>query len=73
MARWLSLNWGVLPILYPDEVADKGKIDFGIERALELGYVKAGDIIVATAGQNQLAGGTDLIRVITLGENGSYT
>lgn len=73
VARWLSLNWGVMPILYPDERADKGKIEFGIERALELGYVKAGDIIVATAGQNQSAGGTDMIRVITVGEGGSYT
>ncbi|MGB5443497.1 MAG: pyruvate kinase [Gammaproteobacteria bacterium] len=73
VARWLSLNWGVLPILYPDERTDKSKIEYGIDRALELGYIKAGDIIVATAGQSQLAGGTDMIRVITVGENGSYT
>jgi len=67
------LNWGVLPILYPSARTDEEKIQFGIERALELGYVKAGDIIVATAGQSQTAGGTNLIRVITVGEGGRYT
>jgi len=29
-------------------------------------HVGAGDILVVTAGQHQKAGGTDLIRVITL-------
>jgi len=73
VARLLCLNWGVLPILYPSARTDEEKIQFGIERALELGYVKAGDIIVATAGQSQTAGGTNLIRVITVGEGGRYT
>jgi len=40
---------------------------------MALGYVKVGDVIVATAGQSQAAGGTDLIRVITVGEGGSYS
>ena len=72
VARWLSMNWGVLPILYPDERTDKGKIEFGIDRALELGYIKAGDTVVATAGQRQAAGGTDMIRVIRIGEDGTF-
>ncbi len=67
VARRLSMNWGVLPILYSGERSDLAKIDFGIERAMALGYVRSGDIIVATAGHWQKAGGTDLIRVITLG------
>jgi len=66
VARRLSMNWGVLPILYSGERSDEAKIEFGIERAKELGYLRSGDIIVATAGHRQLAGGTDLIRVITL-------
>ncbi len=66
VARRLAMNWGVLPILYTGERSDEAKIEFGIERARQLGYVRSGDIIVATAGHRQKAGGTDLIRVITL-------
>jgi pyruvate kinase len=64
VARWLCMNWGVLPILYPGERTDLEKIKFGIERAMQLGYVRNGDIIIATAGHREKAGGTDLIRVI---------
>jgi pyruvate kinase len=67
VARKLSMNWGVIPILYEGARSDEAKIEFAIERARALGYVSAGDIIVATAGHRQEAGGTDLIRVITLG------
>jgi pyruvate kinase len=66
VARKLAMNWGVLPILYSGERSDEAKIEFGIERARQLGYVRSGDIIIATAGHRQKAGGTDLIRVITL-------
>ena len=64
VARWLCMNWGVHPILFPGERTDLEKIKFGIERAMQLGYVKHGDIIIATAGHREKAGGTDLIRVI---------
>jgi len=67
VARRLAMNWGVLPILYSGDASDLSKIDFGIERAAKLGYIRSGDIIIATAGHWQKAGGTDLIRVITLG------
>ena len=66
VARRLAMNWGVLPILYTGEWSDEAKVEFGIERARQLGYIRSGDIIVATAGHRQKAGGTDLIRVITL-------
>jgi pyruvate kinase len=66
VARRLSMNWGVLPILYNDEPTDEARIEFGIKRAKQLGYVRTGDVIVATAGQGQKAGGTDMIRVMTL-------
>ncbi len=66
VARRLCMNWGVLPILYPGEPADAAKIEFGIERAKELGYLRPGDIIIATAGSSQESGRTDRIRVITL-------
>jgi pyruvate kinase len=66
VARRLSMNWGVLPILFRGARSDDEKIEFGIQRAKELGYLRVGDIIVATAGHRQQAGGTDLIRVMTL-------
>ncbi len=66
VARRLSMNWGVIPLLFTGARSDESKIDFAVDRAKQLGYLRAGDIIVATAGYRQQAGGTDLIRVITL-------
>jgi pyruvate kinase len=66
VARKLAINWGVIPVLYEGEPTDNARIAFAIARARELLNVGAGDILVVTAGQHQKAGGTDLIRVITL-------
>jgi pyruvate kinase len=66
VARKLSMNWGVIPLLYKGEPSDDARIRFATDRARELGYVRNGDIVIATAGQHQRAGGTDLIRVITV-------
>ncbi len=66
VTRKLSMNWGVIPILYEGEPSDRARIAFAINRGRELGYLQVGDIVVSTAGHHQTAGGTDLIRVITL-------
>lgn len=66
VARKLAMNWGVLPILYSKEPSDEARIRIAMMRAKELGYVKKGDTIIVTAGQNQSHGGTDLIRVMTI-------
>jgi pyruvate kinase len=66
VARKLSMNWGVIPLLYNGEPSDDARIEFATRRASELGYVDNNDIVIATAGQHQRAGGTDLIRVITV-------
>ncbi len=66
VSRRLCMNWGVRPMLYSGERTDEAKIEFALERARELGYVHAGDVVVATAGYHQKPGGTDLIRVITV-------
>ena len=66
VVRKLSMNWGVLPLRYDGEPTDNARIEFGIARARELLAVSARDILVVAAGQHQKAGGTDLIRVITL-------
>jgi len=66
VARKLSMNWGVIPMLYEGQPTDRERLGFAIEQARARGYLKAGDIVVSTSGHHQQAGGTDLIRVITL-------
>jgi pyruvate kinase len=67
-ARRLAMNWGVIPLLCEGKRTDEAKIAFAVTQAGALGYVGPGDVVVATAGHKQQAGGTDLLRVITLGE-----
>lgn len=66
VTRRLCMNWGVLPIQYAGERSDEEKVAIGIERAKALGYLRSGDTVVATAGQSERAGGTNVIRVIEL-------
>jgi pyruvate kinase len=53
-------------VLYEGEPSDRARIAFAINEGRKLGYLQSGDIVVSTAGHHQTAGGTDLIRVITL-------
>ncbi len=66
VARKLCLNWGVIPVLYNGEPSDRARLAFAVEHGKALGYLRDGDIVIATAGHHQTAGGTDLIRVITM-------
>ncbi|SEM88215.1 pyruvate kinase [Nitrosomonas marina] len=64
VARRLSMNWGVIPLLCEEGSDDSAKLEFAINRAKKLGYIKAGDVVVVTAGTQHRVGGTDLIRVL---------
>jgi len=66
VVRRLCMNWGVMPMLYEGGNDDKAKLDFALNRAKELGYIRSGDVVVVTAGYQQQAGSTDLIRVLTV-------
>jgi pyruvate kinase len=66
VARKLCMNWGVIPVLYQGEPSDFARIDFAINKAREIAYADSGNTLIVTAGHHQQAGGTDLIRVITL-------
>jgi pyruvate kinase len=66
VARKLCMNWGVIPVLYQGEPSDLARIDFAIKKAREIAYADSGNTLIVTAGHHQQAGGTDLIRVITL-------
>ena len=62
----LAMNWGVLPMLYQGDGDDEDKIQFAIDNARQLGYVKSGDLLILTAGNTRQAGSTDLIRVLSV-------
>ena len=66
VARKLSLNWGVIPMLYQGEPSDDARIEFAMSVIRDMAYAKAGDTLIITAGHHQLAGGTDMIRVVKL-------
>ncbi|HFD79546.1 MAG TPA: pyruvate kinase, partial [Gammaproteobacteria bacterium] len=66
VARKLSMNWGVIPLFYQGERSDDARIEFAIAASRQLGYADSGDTLIITAGHAQLAGGTDMVRVITL-------
>jgi pyruvate kinase len=66
VARKLSLNWGVIPVLYQGEPSDDARIEFAMAVVSEIAYASSGDTLIITAGHHQLAGGTDMIRVVKL-------
>lgn len=66
VARKLCMNWGVIPVLYQGELSDLSRIEFAVAEARRVVLANDGDTLIVTAGHHQQAGGTDLIRVITL-------
>ena len=68
VARRLAMNWGVTPIRYDGGGDDEAKLEYALREARRLGFVAVGDTVVVTSGYQQTAGGTDLIRIITVGE-----
>ena len=64
VARRLSMNWGVQPVLYTGQPDDEAKIRFATACVREMELAQPGDWVVVTAGQVQRSGGTDMIRVI---------
>ena len=67
VARKLAMNWGVIPVLYEGEPDDDERISFAIEKAQQLSGATEGSIMIITSGHShQQAGGTDLVRAVTL-------
>ncbi len=67
--RRLSLIWGVYPVeSLQSEITDE-VIDRSIQSAMEIGYIKEGDLIIITAGiPVGVSGTTNLIKVHTVGK-----
>ncbi len=61
-----SMNWGVYSILYKKGASNTEKLDYALEEGKRRGFIKSQDIIVVTAGPGQEAGGTNMVRVITV-------
>jgi pyruvate kinase len=66
--RQLSLSWGVYPMLSPELHTTDDLFSMGIEKALESGLVKHGDVVVITAGiPVGISGTTNLLKVQVAG------
>ena len=65
VVRRLALNWGVSAVRFEGEPTDEAMIRFGLERGRELGCIRRGDVVVATAGVPGRTGSTNVIRVVT--------
>ncbi len=68
VVRKLSMNWGVTPILYKDDSSDETMVNYAIARAIELGYIGKGDVVIVTAGVTRQTGTTNMLRVLVVGE-----
>jgi pyruvate kinase len=66
VARRLAMNWGVTPLRYDAGGDDEAKLAFALAEAQRLEFISPGDTVVVTSGYQQTAGGTDLIRIITV-------
>src|SRR5439155_239650 len=61
---FLSLCWGVVPVLIPPADSSEDVIRFSIEAARRAGYVESGQQVIITGGAPlHIAGKTNFIRV----------
>ncbi|MBP7174886.1 MAG: pyruvate kinase [Thermoclostridium sp.] len=66
--RQLSLSWGVLPYLVQEATSTDEMFEMGVEKALESGLVKNGDLTVITAGiPVGVSGTTNILKVHLVG------
>jgi pyruvate kinase len=67
--RQLALSWGVVPYLVKEATTTDEMFDMGIEKALESGLVKNGDLAVITAGVPiGVSGTTNILKVHIVGK-----
>ncbi len=66
VVRKLSMNWGVTAIRFEGDRGDEEMVRYAIRHGRDLGYIKVGDVVVATTGVDQETGSTNTIRVITV-------
>ncbi|NLD46065.1 MAG: pyruvate kinase [Clostridiaceae bacterium] len=66
--RQMMLSWGVKPYLVDEASSTDEMFDMGVEKALESGCVRNGDLVVITAGVPiGVSGTTNILKVHTVG------
>ena len=69
VCRQLSLSWGVIPFLVHETTTTDEMFDAGVNKALESGMVKNGDVVVITAGAPVgISGTTNILKVHIVGK-----
>lgn len=67
--RQLMLSWGVIPFLVKEADSTDEMFDMGVEKALESGLVKNGELVVITAGVPiGISGTTNILKVHIVGK-----
>ena len=67
--RQLSLSWGVIPYLVRTVTTTDEMFDTGVEKAMETGLVRNGDLVVITAGVPVgISGTTNILKVHIVGK-----
>ena len=67
--RQLMLSWGVIPFLVREAYSTDEMFDMGVEKALESGLVKNGELVVITAGVPiGISGTTNILKVHIVGK-----
>jgi pyruvate kinase len=65
----LVMVWGVQPVLTQKTIGTDELFEESLNRCLEIGYIKKGDLVVLTAGSpSGFSGGTNLLKVHVVGD-----
>lgn len=62
--RQLTLSWGVEPVWLDSEPAYEARVADAVEAAVELGHLRAGDLVAILAGINPATRSTDVLRLV---------
>ena len=66
--RQLSMSWGVVPVLFKEKQTSDELFEHAVEKAVETGAVKCGDLVVLTAGLPMgIPGMTNILKVQIIG------
>jgi len=68
VCRQLSMSWGVIPVLFEEKENSDELFEHAVEKAVETGIVKSGDLVVLTAGLPMgIPGMTNILKVHMVG------
>lgn len=67
--RQMNLSWGVSPLLLEEKASTDELFESAVDKAVEAGLIKEGDLVVITAGVPLgQSGTTNMMRVHVVGE-----